>query len=105
MATIKISRRWQLMGGLAAYTVLLDGEWAGKLLNEDQIELQTSAGTHSLQLKLDWCRSNIVRFSIAEEDLQTFKCGTVTGPLGVFWTCPVFVERFGVGITVAERLA
>jgi hypothetical protein len=23
----------------------------------------------------------------------------------VEWTCPVFVERFGVGITVVERLA
>jgi len=30
MATIKIRRAWQLGGGLAAYTILLDGEWGGK---------------------------------------------------------------------------
>jgi hypothetical protein len=85
MATIKIRRGWQLGGGLAAYTVLLDGEWAGKLLNEDQIALQTSGGTHSLQLKLDWCRSNIVSFSIVEDGSMTFVCGTVNALLGIFY--------------------
>ena len=41
-------------GGLAAYTILLDGEWGGKLMNEDQIVLKTNAGQHSLQF-IDWC--------------------------------------------------
>jgi hypothetical protein len=90
MATIKIRRGWQFGGGLAVYTVLLDGEWVGKLLNEDEILLQTSAGTHSLQLKLDWCRSDIVSFSIAEDSSMTFECGTVNRLRGLFYVFAAF---------------
>jgi hypothetical protein len=85
MATIKIRRAWQLGGGLAAYTILLDGEWGGKLMNEDQIVLKTNAGLHSLQLKIDWCRSNIVSFSIAEDGSITFECGTVNALRGLIY--------------------
>jgi hypothetical protein len=78
MASIKIKRGWQYNNLVRPYTVLLDGEWAGKIMNEDQIELPIAAGAHSLQLKVDWCRSNIVSFSIAADEAATFECGAVS---------------------------
>jgi len=84
MATIKIRRPEQLGGSLAVHTVLLDGEWAGKLLNDDQLVLQTDAGRHSLQLKINWCRSNIVSFSITEDKPMMFEGGTASGMFSLF---------------------
>jgi len=85
MATIKIKRGWQYNNLVRPYTVLLDGEWAGKIMNEDQIELQTTAGAHSVQLKIDWCRSNIVSFSIAADQAVTFECGSVNVLVALFY--------------------
>jgi hypothetical protein len=84
MATIKIRRPGQVGGSLAVHTVLLDGEWAGKLLDDDQLALQMDAGTHSLQLKINWCRSDIVSFSITEDGSLTFEGGTSRGMFSLF---------------------
>jgi hypothetical protein len=85
MATITIWRPEQDVYYSAAYTVLLDGKWAGKLLNEDRIVLQTSPGMHTLQLKFKNFRGNLVSFSVASDQSITFTCDSRIGLLKAFF--------------------
>jgi hypothetical protein len=66
---------------LRSYTVLLDGQSAGKLGRNEDIVLQTVAGIHTLQARIDWCTSQLLTFSIADTDRLTFECSADAGPL------------------------
>ena len=79
MATIKIRRGWQYANALIAYIVRLDGEPAGKIRNDEEIELQAGAGSHTMQVEIGWCTSDVVSFSVAADETATFDCGGV-GP-------------------------
>ena len=85
MASIKIRRPWQYNNLLRSYIVLLDGAPVGKIKNNSEIELQANAGPHSLQLKISWCRSNVVSFSIGGNDTATFNCGSVNPFVSTFY--------------------
>jgi len=47
---------------LRAYKVVLDGKVIGTIKDGEQVEFDVAPGRHQLQLKIDWCRSNIVDF-------------------------------------------
>ena len=84
MASITIRRPEQQLYQSAAYTVLLDGAWAGKLLNEDRVTLQTTPGNHTVQLKFGRIRGNILSFSIGENDSMIFECESQLGFFDAF---------------------
>ena len=75
MATITVKRKWGFKDMVRAYTVVLDGQHVGSLRRGQEITLQTTAGTHELQLEIDWCSSKQVSFSIAETQTKSFECG------------------------------
>jgi hypothetical protein len=72
MALLKIVRDSGYADRLRAYTVVLDGQEAGKVGNGETVELPISAGQHSLSLKIDWCGSNTIAFTALEDDVITF---------------------------------
>jgi hypothetical protein len=76
MATIRIRRGSEWMALARAYTVVLDGKEAGRLRRDQEIVLSVGAGAHELYLKIDWCRSNVVSFSLTEGQSMTFECGS-----------------------------
>lgn len=39
------------------------------------MEFMTQPGSHSLFLKIDWCRSNKVSFELQDGETLEFKCG------------------------------
>jgi len=42
----------------------LSSKEAGKVGNGETIEFPISAGQHSLSLKIDWCGSNTIQFTV-----------------------------------------
>lgn len=71
---LKIKRIPAFANKLRAYKVLLDGEQVGRIKEGQEIEVPVSPGRHRLHLKIDWCWSNVVEFTAAEQDIF-FECG------------------------------
>jgi hypothetical protein len=78
MATIKVKRGSGYADMIRAYSIVLDGRQVGTLRRGQEIVLHAAAGAHTLQMKIDWCSSNPVSFSIAEEQSKSFECGNST---------------------------
>ena len=76
MATIKLKRDSGYSDRIRAYHVVLDGKKVVKIGNGESVEFEAEPGTHELFLKIDWCRSNKITFSISEGQTKTFDCGS-----------------------------
>lgn|SRR3989338_2972024 len=72
---IRIKRDTGYADRLRAYKVVLDGNVIGEIRNGQQVEFDVESGKHMLNLKIDWCRSNIVEFEIKQDSVQ-FECGS-----------------------------
>ncbi|MBP9842448.1 MAG: hypothetical protein KBC62_00425 [Candidatus Pacebacteria bacterium] len=57
------------------YVVMLDGKAIGEVANNQTVELYVDDGIHSINMKIDWCRSNIVNFK-SDKDITEFECGS-----------------------------
>ncbi|WP_460533352.1 hypothetical protein [Chitinimonas naiadis] len=66
------------------YTVLLNGQYLGAIGDGEQQVFDIPAGTHELSLKIDWCTSNSLRFSVAEGEQLGFQCGSNLRGLKLF---------------------
>ena len=75
-ATIKINRDSGYVDRIRAYHVVLDGEKITKISNGGSVELDVEPGEHELYLKIDWCRSNKINFSISEGQTKTYNGGS-----------------------------
>jgi hypothetical protein len=78
MATITVKREAGYADMLRAYGVVLDGQKVGSLRRGQEIVLQTTAGTHTLHVTIDWCTSDSMSFSIEETQSKSFECGNNT---------------------------
>lgn len=72
---IRIKRDTGFADRFRAYKVILDGNVIGEIKNGQQVEFDVSSGKHQLNLKIDWCRSNIVDFEM-NQDIVEFECGS-----------------------------
>lgn len=72
---ITISRDEGYADSLRAYDIVLDGRVAGHIWQGQTVELDISPGNHTLFLKIDWGRSNIVRFDMDGRRID-FKCSS-----------------------------
>lgn len=60
---------------LRPYEIVLDGKVIGEVKNNQTVELHISGDVHSLHMKIDWCRSNIINFE-SNKDITEFECGS-----------------------------
>ncbi len=72
---IRIKRDSGYADRLRAYKIVLDGNVIGEIRNGQQSELDVKSGKHQLNLKIDWCRSNIVDFDMNRDTIE-FECGS-----------------------------
>jgi hypothetical protein len=72
---IRIKRDTGYADRVRAYKVVLDGNVIGEIKNGQQVEFDVAPGKHQLNLKIDWCRSNIVDFEINQSTVE-FECGS-----------------------------
>jgi hypothetical protein len=74
--TISVSRDSGYADRIRDYRVLLDGAEIGRIGNGGQKSFEIAAGRHQLMIKVDWCRSNIVSFNLAEGQSAEFTGGS-----------------------------
>jgi len=74
MSKVIIRRDRAYIGCLRAFAVIVDDREEGRIKNGQQLVLDLGAGEHELSLKLDWSRSNRLRFSLTEGEERLFAC-------------------------------
>jgi hypothetical protein len=88
MASLKIVRDSGYGDLLRFYEIVLDGKRVGKIWDGDTVELTVSPGQHSLLIRIDWCGSETIPFTVEEGSSILFEvknnCRGVRFPLA-FW--------------------
>jgi membrane associated rhomboid family serine protease len=85
MAKLKIKRRSGFGDGLRRYRIAVDDKEVGKLSAGKEIELQITPGEHRVQLRLDWCSSNVLTVNVAEGHEMVLECGNSGNVLDGFF--------------------
>lgn len=61
---------------LRAYQVMLDGVSVGQILDGEKKVYPLALGDHEISLSIDWCGSQIVRFSVSAAESKNLSCGS-----------------------------
>lgn len=72
MSTLVITRESSYPDRFRSYGVMLDGKKIGELGNAESKQFTIAPGTHAISLKIDWCGSRTLDFSIAEGETLAF---------------------------------
>ncbi|WP_409295856.1 hypothetical protein V1498_20350 [Peribacillus sp. SCS-26] len=75
-AAVTITRTSQFANKMRAYRIFLDGEEAGKIKNGETKKLEVRAGTHTLELEIDGCRSERIEFMAGTGEEIRFETGS-----------------------------
>jgi len=78
MTRIIVRRERQFVDGFRKYKVILDGKRVGALRSGEKKEFETEPGRHSIQMAIDWGRSNTLEFNIGR-DQMAFVCNCNCG--------------------------
>jgi hypothetical protein len=73
---ISISRDSGYADRFRAYSVVCDDAEIGRIRNGTSANFELAPGTHRLMLKVDWCSSNEVSFTIDAGQKVSFSCGS-----------------------------
>lgn len=73
-AAITLSRGSGYADRLRDYRVILDGQEIGRLGNGESKSFPVASGQHQLAVKIDWCSSNELTFSVSPDGRLTFQC-------------------------------
>jgi len=71
-AILKIMRSSGRADRFRAYKIILDGKEVGEIGEEETKEFPTTSGQHEISLKIDWCGSNVVRFTASDGQVSMF---------------------------------
>jgi hypothetical protein len=63
------------------YRVRLDGREVESIAAGEEKRLAVEPGAHTLQLTIDWCRSNLLDLDIRSGEAQGYSCGPNASPL------------------------
>ena len=73
MASIQISRDSGYADRLRKYAIVLDGQKVGELSDGETSRIPVSPGPHELAVRIDWCGSKPLRFTVGENETATFR--------------------------------
>jgi hypothetical protein len=89
MASLKIVRDSGYADLVRFYEIVLDGKRVGKIWDGDTTELTLSPGQHSLSMRIDWCGSKTIPFTVEEGSSILFEvknsCRGVRIPLALWY--------------------
>src|SRR5690349_12526837 len=75
MAVIILERSNEMNNRLRSYGVYLDEKKVGEIRNGETKEFQTTPGVHSIQCKIDWCSSPLVKIDLQENNIKVLSVG------------------------------
>jgi hypothetical protein len=84
MASLTIMRDSGYADRIRKYKVVIDGALAGYISNGETKEFAVSPGRHGLCMKIDWCGSKPLEFTVAEGDSVTFQAKSNLRGLKIF---------------------
>ena len=73
MASVRVSRDSGYADCLRTYAVILDGKRIDCLRAGSTKQFPVPPGEHKLRVRIDWCESNTVRFTVAEDETAVFR--------------------------------
>ena len=96
MATLKFIRLKEHSNRLAKYSIYINEAEVTDIKNEEEKELEVTAGVYMLCIKMGLYKSEALRIEITEEEIKTFtiriaKNGTFTSSVGVILLCLLLV--------------
>jgi hypothetical protein len=59
---------------LRAYAVFVDGERAGEVREREAASIDVAAGTHEVELRIPWCRSEPLRADFPDGQIVCLRC-------------------------------
>lgn len=71
---IKVNRLTGYTDKIRKYKVIIDDEQVDTLKDGETKCFEMPEGEHTIYLKIDWCRSNKVKFSINKDEIIEFDC-------------------------------
>jgi len=75
-AKLALSRKWRLVDRGRSWQVIIDGEVAGSIANDQTIELAVEPGRHNLRLRRPGSLTSPQRsFEAADGQVARFSCG------------------------------
>jgi hypothetical protein len=78
MPFVKIHRENQYADAVRAYRIDVDGEQKAEIRRGSTEDFFVAVGTHRIRLKIDWCGSPEIEFSVGAEETVEFDCGNNT---------------------------
>nr|WP_206702903.1 hypothetical protein [Bacillus sonorensis] len=61
---------------MRGFSVLIDGVEMGKIKDGGRLRIDLQPGEHAIQVKIDWCTSQTLRFTLDEGKVLKFRCGS-----------------------------
>jgi hypothetical protein len=83
-ASITLARGTGYADRLRAYRVMLDCREIGRIGNGETKLFPVAPGQHELAVKIDWCSSNDVSFSLPSDQSLAFLCDSTLRGLKLF---------------------
>jgi len=75
-ALIEVKRESAYADKLRDYQVELDGKVIGSIGDGESKTFKTTEGIHTLQLRIDWAKSNTLQLKTTEQDTVHFRCSS-----------------------------
>lgn len=72
---LTISRDKTYRDKLRSYKIMIDGNCYEEIKCGEIKNINLDPGNHTIYLKIDWCRSNKIDFTILENETVEFECG------------------------------
>lgn len=72
---LTISRDNVYRDKLRSYKIMIDGNCYDEIKCGEIKNINLDPGNHTIYLKIDWCRSNKIDFTISENETVEFECG------------------------------
>ena len=83
-ASITLSRDSGYADRIRAYRVVIDGSEVGTINNGETKTFSVEPGPHELDLRIDWCSSNTVKFDLPVDVSVRFQCGSNLRGISLF---------------------
>ncbi|SDZ38566.1 hypothetical protein SAMN05421736_11190 [Evansella caseinilytica] len=103
---IEISRTSQYVNKLGKFSVLIDGVERGKIKDGESVRMGVLPGEHLIEVKVDWCISEALTFTLHEGEVRKFRCGSPLRGWKIFFVLYyvlflpkkyLFIEQAGSG--------
>jgi hypothetical protein len=94
MSTITIYRERGYYDLARSYQVFVDGDLAGEVGYGGKLTVAATPGKHSVQLKIDWCRSPEVMVLLTAGDTVALDCGNSAGVIDLIFYITIWRSRY-----------